>query len=762
MSTRFESGHTYNLKELFTNGENCKIVIPDLQRDYCWGDTGTLVLDFVENIKRHCDEQSGELMMGLLYGYYEEARTYLQLCDGQQRITTLFLLMGLINRKCGGKPFREILISDFELNEDDGEPNLLYGIRDSSLYFLSDLVCKFFVLAEDKEKKEADAVSDFIRNLDWWFLSYDNDPTIKSILNALDTIDRILPANEGELILLGEYIATKLQFVFLDMGNRQRGEETFVIINTTGEPLTATENLKPLIVTKNATALWEKNSQQWEDIDNWFWRNRDKVTQETSDEGMAEFLRWTAGSCATQLEDELYYALLTEDEYSFPFDKIGMENIWEMYETLKYINEETSLIESCPLLSIPQGGKYDLRDYFVILPALSYFRKFKNTPDIKAGTEKVYRFFQNLRRYTEISVKNNNIRLALDAINRLCSPDLCSLLEVKESISKVYILTREEEVKLKVIQSHSDIREELESQFERMASHEVLSGRIGCLISWSGGVDNFRFDNFKEYAEKFEVVFRRCSSDVVSDITALALATAHLSGFPISMGSNLSFGSCPSEWNTIIYGDRDRADNIEALGGFLQKVNVTDAEGDEVQIINEWISDEANQRNVLYPLIKGFSVPETEFEKKNIRWGKRIKIFDASGLIRVYWKVYKNYMDFYLLGENVLPCWDNSGQWMDVRDYGANCLIMDHREYDISMDLLFDSVKEDNYCLRIFERNDRRKTFAGLTTITQGFGKGDDGRKISVKMPWAQLIELVRQKKEEIRGLLENKDGNGE
>ena len=35
-ATKFISGNEYNLSQLF-GGDN-KIVIPDLQRDYCWGD----------------------------------------------------------------------------------------------------------------------------------------------------------------------------------------------------------------------------------------------------------------------------------------------------------------------------------------------------------------------------------------------------------------------------------------------------------------------------------------------------------------------------------------------------------------------------------------------------------------------------------------------------------------------------------------------------------------------------------------------------
>lgn len=749
------SGQTYNLREIFTNSKNGKIIIPDLQRDYCWGNTGTLVQDFVENIKKHFAMQNEGLMMGLLYGYYEEARPYLQLCDGQQRLTTLFLLMGLINRKCVENPFQEILISDFELNEDDREPNLLYSIRDSSLYFLSDLVCNFFITKGDERAQDGKLVSEFIQACNWWFLNYENDPTIKNMLDALDTIDRILPTGEEELKRLGEYIETKLQFVFFDMEDRRNGEETFVIINTTGEPLTATENLKPLIVTKNDSFMWEEDSRKWEVIDNWFWRNRDKDYQDTSDVGMKEFLRWVAGVYAVGLEEDSYYKLLTEDEYSFPYSKIGMDNIWGMYETLKYINEETSLIGSCPLLSIPQGGKYDLRDYFIILPTLFYLQKFKGCAGIEAGVGSIYRFFQNLRRYTEITIKNNNIRFALEAVSKLSNPDLCSLLNIKECINSTYILTNEEEIKLKILQSHPEIRNELEIQFEKMASHEVLSGRIYCLINWSGGGDNFNLDDFKGYAKKFSAIFMNQKHNVVSDITALALVTAQLSKseYPIPVGNNFSLGLSASEWNFLIYGNRDKGGNIEAIGRFLQKIDWVDIKESEVRVINEWISEDANKDHMLYPLVKGYSIPEAEFQRYGTCWGKMFKTY-PSGVIRVLCSVKQNYRDFYLLDDVVLPCNDESGQWNKVWSYENYCLVMDHKEYDISIDLLFDNLKDNRWRLRIFERNNNRKRLTNFATIVREFGENEDGRKISEEMPLSQLMEFVKRKKEEIRKLI--------
>ena len=74
----FISGKEYSLADLF--GGDTKIIIPDLQRDYCWGNyavtdrksskTKELVSDFVKNIVELFEEKSdSSLTMGLIYGY---------------------------------------------------------------------------------------------------------------------------------------------------------------------------------------------------------------------------------------------------------------------------------------------------------------------------------------------------------------------------------------------------------------------------------------------------------------------------------------------------------------------------------------------------------------------------------------------------------------------------------------------------------------------------------------------------------------------
>lgn len=192
---RLTSGTTYPLQNIFSEqngGQNNKVIIPDLQRDYCWGDTPiNLVGQFVESLLEM--DKSDSITMGLLYGYYNEyTPEQLQLCDGQQRLTTLFLLLGVLNKKMGDNSLRQYLISEFELKSDDQEPYLQYAIRESSMFFLSDLTVHYFLNNEEYSVED-------IKHQPWFFSDYHLDPTIISALSALRTITEKL---EGLLIRL--------------------------------------------------------------------------------------------------------------------------------------------------------------------------------------------------------------------------------------------------------------------------------------------------------------------------------------------------------------------------------------------------------------------------------------------------------------------------------------------------------------------------------------------------------------------------------
>lgn len=798
MKGHLNSGETYSLAQIFINCTNGKVVIPDLQRDYCWGGKGTLVTDFVDNIKKRFEDYhknikewkdecltctnavcrtkvAHSLMMGLLYGYYEENRPNLQLCDGQQRLTTLYLLIGLINRFYGDNSFRRFLISDYEFKEDDCEPNLIYDIRDSSRYFLGDLVCSCFI-QENGEAVDG-ALSDYIRKQKWWFKTYETDPTIQSMLAAINEMQGLLhDMDKSKLKDFGCYVCNMLQFVYFDMGDSKNGEKTFVIINTTGEPLTATENLKPLVVTfdpreeewERRSQQWERRSQQWEEMDNWFWKKRDK-NEDTSDAGMKEFLRWVvaihhpeaSAKPGESVKKEEYYQWFTTKDYVFPYQRISFKEIKRAFGALKQLNgeDENEFIQECDLLAAPKGKMYDLKEYFVLLPTLKHFMKFED----KEASKRIYRFFRNLSRYTEFSTENNNVLLALRTIDIMKEKDICSLLDLKGQINTTYILTKEEEKRLTIIREKAKYGEEwrnkVEKAFEEISTHQILSGRISWLIECSGGEQGFDVDKFKINVRRFESLFprERKYENVADDKMVLAFAAfcqdqerGSAASYPISDGDYRNFGYYASEWTHFLYGDKNHEEHTKVFGDFLQNIDVKDVEASEDSIINRQSTDSPMYFLIAENMSRAF---------KGWVWRKRLRIHPTSGLIRLLHNAsYRSGKDLYLLGQQVLPC-QESEQWSQWYFYSANveekeeyCLYTDHKVYDIAIDLLFGKVSEDQYRLRIFRRdNASKKKFVGLEALPIKFLlEENDSRLVSGSMSAKKVIDLLKNIQKDI------------
>lgn len=798
MKEYLNSGETYSLAQIFVNDTNGKVVIPDLQRDYCWGGKGTLVIDFVNNIKRRFEEcltnnggwgdecltdsavNTGYgLMMGLLYGYYEKNRPNLQLCDGQQRLTTLYLLIGIINRICGDDSFRRFLISDYELEEDDKEPNLLYDIRDSSLYFLSDLVCHCFI--QEGEESINGVLSDYIRKQKWWVKACETDPTIQSMLAAMDEMQELLQGmDRSSLRNFGRYVCHMLYFVYFDMGDRKNGEKTFVIINTTGEPLTATENLKPLVVTygSSSEAEWEEHSQQWEEMDNWFWLHRDKKQEDTADAGMKEFLRWVVALYPKKdMKKEEYYQWFTTNDYVFPYQNIGIQEIKKVFDVLRKLNDDEGFISECnlDLLAAPQGKMYDLKEYFVLLPTLKYVIEFSDKATIvdKESIIRIYRFFKNLSRYTEISIENNNVLLALrtiDLMKEKDGKDICNLLDLEGQVNTAYILTEEEKTRLTIIREKAidkAWRKEVENAFEDISTHQIFSGRIHCLIDCSlDDTHTFDFQRFKANVQRFEALFprERMNKNVADDKTVLAFAAfsqEHQStAYPMANGDYRDFGYLASEWNLFIYGDKNHEDHIKLIGDFLHEIDERDVETSENSIISRLSTE-----HLMYHLI----TKNMTCVLKHGEWHKRLSIHSTSGLIRLFQNTsYRSDKDVYLLGHEVLPCCETE-QWSQWHFYRDNvegkevyCLYTDHKIYDVAIDLLFEKVSEDQYRLRIFRRNNAsKKKFADLEALLVDFSpEENDGRMVSKNMSAKDIIKFIDVMQVEIQKRINDSNEN--
>lgn len=443
-NNNFISGEEYNLKEIF--GGNAKIVIPDLQRDYCWGletydrnkkRQGELVTQFVRRlIEEYNLEQNDFMSLGLLYGY-ESPKGQIQLCDGQQRLTTLYLLLGVLNRMVSNDELPSLLMSDFE-KTDDQEPQLLYAIRESTLYFLSDLTYHYFL---DKENIE-------IITAEWYYSEYEQDASIQAIIGAVKGIEKILMEQQTELDLnqFSKFITSNLQFVYFDMGDRQHGEETFVVINTTGEPLTATENLKPVLIGNIIDKDKQKQrSDEWEEREEWFWKHRDKEHEYTSDGLSNDFYTWYwqiqllqermwKGGKPSEIDPKDLF-LKRQDNIGDEAEEYDSTNRWNgdlahvhkrfgaLTMLFQAIQENSALREVMDVLK--HFEKKDSEDIFVwlrennnidiLLPLISFCEKFGNSPAFSVGIVRfVRRLVKNHLDKIHKRTRRNNTETHLD------------------------------------------------------------------------------------------------------------------------------------------------------------------------------------------------------------------------------------------------------------------------------------------------------------------------------------------------------------
>lgn len=148
--------------------EKYKIQIPIIQRDYAQGRNDRKVTEIRDNFLNSVSEvlhQKAELHLDFVYGSIKEDK-FIPL-DGQQRLTTLFLLYWYF----GKKENRAIQFLK----------NFTYKTRASSREFCWKLVdCEIDF--------QCNIISDEIKDSSWFMPYWENDPTIKAMLSMIDAI----------------------------------------------------------------------------------------------------------------------------------------------------------------------------------------------------------------------------------------------------------------------------------------------------------------------------------------------------------------------------------------------------------------------------------------------------------------------------------------------------------------------------------------------------------------------------------------------
>ena len=286
--------------------EEKKIHVPILQRDYAQGriDKGYVRERFLKDMKEAvCNDK--ELSMHFIYGYANEKDTVFYPLDGQQRLTTLWLVYWYLALRAG------------KLNDEcDNLMKFSYETRKTSREF-----CRTICSQMGNYQLADGPVVKYMKNQTWFFETWKNDPTINSMLRTIggtadssaDGIDIVFKEikdgseNPVSFHVALDRLKTNIYFYKVTIGNdkmpKRSAERLYMKMNARGKGLSDFEDFKADFIDqfiKNPAfknleideedikvILPKEIDNKWNDL---FWNSIEDETDRKTDEIYMAFL----------------------------------------------------------------------------------------------------------------------------------------------------------------------------------------------------------------------------------------------------------------------------------------------------------------------------------------------------------------------------------------------------------------------------------------------------------------------------------------
>lgn len=415
--------------------------------------------------------------MDFIYGSIEDDK-FIPI-DGQQRLTTLFLLHLYFAKK--------------ERKDCEYLKGFTYETRSSSREFCEKLVDAVIDFSKDE-------ISADIKNYSWFMPFWENDPTVKSMLVMLDAIhDKFKNSTFYDRL-------ENIKFSFLELKEFGLTDDLYIKMNARGKPLSEFENFKAEFEKELSQEIKAKLDNAWLDL---FWRLKDSdkkgIDLSSVDKRYMVFFDGVALNFAIfkqEIKD-------VEEAKNFKTLDFFLNN----KETIEYIIkilDELCEVSNYELLKnftdIKEDFAYETRVKFF---ALSMF--FINFGAQKLGGD----FYKEYERITTNIARDFNIdsilklRQVFEFINEICetceSEDIYKLLEgfddkQPESFKTIGFYKWQEKKKLKLMQSDTrwiDAINEAEK-------HRYLGSNLTFLIDFAEN----DVEKFKEYCKKFDEIFK--------------------------------------------------------------------------------------------------------------------------------------------------------------------------------------------------------------------------------------------------------------
>ncbi len=577
-----------------------KIEIPIIQRDYAQGrksdEVGRIRDRFLDALLQAIINNK-HITLDFVYGDVSKEGVLTPL-DGQQRLTTLFLLHWYIAKK-----------ENLDFMEFEFLSHFSYATRFSSRDFCQELVKYSPDFSNEK-------LSETIKDQTWYPYEWKNDPTIQSMMVMIDAIHQRFSNQMG--LWKSLVIEKNISFYFLPLNEMGLTDDLYIKMNSRGKPLTPFEYFKAefeqIIKQKSEKLSKEINHKfdiEWTDMLFPFRGDNNII-----DDEFMRYFHFTSDILCYQLgidleRDEFKLAKLLYSNDNKQFNEnieylINSFDCWYTFDISDFFNNFFSN-------DVYEGGKVKLYqdNLNIFKECLDNYGEYSGR-NRRFPLNKILLLFSiNTYLQNDDKVSEDEFRRRIRIIRNLIwnSPDEIrdDRMKILLSESKTIILTgeipvsekgdlgynvrqkEEERNKIKWLRTHSQLKDEL----FQLEDHSLLKGCIAV-------VDLNNSINFN----KFRLLFDYCDKDLINKALLSIGDYSQLISWRYQIGAK----SNESVWFDIFHPtkQRQRFDKTsEILNTLLSGLDESEIKNEHLeQLVNEYLDNSETPKDWRFYLAK--------------------------------------------------------------------------------------------------------------------------------------------------------------
>lgn len=294
--------HKYSIEEAF---RECFYIVPDYQREYVWTDKE--VHQLLEDINEQIDaESTREYFIGTVLVSPTDRKNHYEVIDGQQRLTTFFLLLCALKHLFQGELQRQTVSGLISTSYTDSDGDTRASLKLEPRYeSAGEVIAKLVDLDADPLVVRAGIQAAGITSFG----------SLENLVNAYSTLYRYLQDNYDNASKLKKYwgyLANNVVFIQIST-DVSSALKIFETINERGVGLNPMDLLKNLLFTQVKQTQFTQIKDEWKKITKPLEKNREKPLRFLRYFLMANYLIKNARGDAVVREDEIYDWFVQKD-----------------------------------------------------------------------------------------------------------------------------------------------------------------------------------------------------------------------------------------------------------------------------------------------------------------------------------------------------------------------------------------------------------------------------------------------------------------